>query len=449
MNEALVLGAVRQHELTEAADRANAQLKLEISERKLAEEALRASEERFRSLFAAAPMAVFVCDRHGVIQLYNQRAEELWGRAPVCGVEQHCGSMKLWLPDGAFLPHLQSPIVAVLRTGIPVHNVEVLIERPDGTRLPVLVNFAALKNQTGEITGAITSFLDITERKLAEEALHQAQTQLAEHAGQLEALVTARTAELTATNQQMEAFVYSIAHDLRAPLRSMQGFATLLVAEAGAALSATGQDYAARINKSARFMDAMLLDLLHFSRISQQRVELTAVNLETVVASVLTRLQPDIQEKQARVESAGPWPVVRAHEPTLTQVLFNLVNNALKFVAPGVPPVVRLWAEEKAVKAESRKPGEGASALDSGPSTLDRRVVRVWVEDNGPGIAPDHQAQIFRLFIRLDGDKYAGTGIGLAIVQKGIERMGGSVGVESAAGHGSRFWFQLRSAANL
>ena len=236
------------------------------------------------------------------------------------------------------------------------------------------------------------------------------------------AIVTERTSELTATNKQLEAFVYSIAHDLRAPLRAMQGFSTMLVEEAGAALNETGKDYADRINKSAQFMDALLSDLLAFSRISQQRVELTSVNLETVVESVLSRLQKDIQEKNARVESSGPWPVVLAHEPTLAQVLFNLASNALKFVAPDVPPLVRLRAEEQA------------------------EFIRVWVEDNGPGIAPDHQDQIFRLFTRLDGEKYAGTGIGLAIVQKGVERMGGRVGVESAPGQGSRFWFELRKA---
>ena len=223
-------------------------------------------------------------------------------------------------------------------------------------------------------------------------------------------------------NKQLEAFVYSIAHDLRAPLRAMQGFSTMLVEEAGAGLDETGKDYADRINKAAQFMDALLIDLLDFSRISQQRVELTAVNLQTVVESVLSRLQKDIQEKNARVESSGPWPLVLAHEPTLTQVLFNLASNALKFAAPDVPPLLQLRAEQRA------------------------ECIRMWVEDKGLGIAPDHQDQIFRLFTRLQGEKYTGTGIGLAIVQTGVERMGGRVGVESTPGQGSRFWFELRKA---
>lgn len=143
----------------------------DITERKRTDEALRLSEERYRSLFASVPMAVFVCNRNAVIQHYNQRAVELWGREPTCGVEQHCGSTKLWLPDGTLLPHAQSPIVEVLRTGIAAQNVEVFIERPDGSRVPVLVNFAALRNAHGEIIGAITSFVDIIQRKLTEEVL--------------------------------------------------------------------------------------------------------------------------------------------------------------------------------------------------------------------------------------------------------------------------------------
>jgi signal transduction histidine kinase len=263
---------------------------------------------------------------------------------------------------------------------------------------------------------------EISERKQVEESLRRAQAQLTDRAGQLEGLVAERTAELTAMNKQLEAFVYSIAHDLRAPLRAMQGYSTMLVEKAGAVLDETGKDYANRINHSAQFMDAMLIDLLAFSRISQQHVELSAVNLETVVKSVLSRFQKEIQEKNARVENSGPWPAVLAHEQTLAQVLFNLVSNALKFVTKDVPPVLRLRAEDQ--------PG----------------FIRVWVEDNGPGIAPGHQDQIFRLFTRLDGEKYAGTGIGLAIVQKGVERMGGRVGVESPIGQGSRFWFKLQKA---
>ena len=287
----------------------------------------------------------------------------------------------------------------------------------------MILNARRLDNHSGLPEKILLGIEDITERKRAEESLRQAQAEIRRRTAQLEQTVSQRTIELTATNSQLEAFVYSVAHDLRAPLRAMQGFSSLLVQRAAPALDAVCQDYAERINKSAQLMDAMLIDMLAFSRISQQSLELAPVNLETVVASVLSRLAQDIQDKTARVEAAGPWPFVLAHEPILEQVLLNLVSNALKFVDSGTPPAVQLRAEE---------------TPDS---------IRVWVEDNGIGVAPEHQDQIFRLFSRLHGEKYPGTGIGLAIVQKGMERMDGRVGVESTPGQGSRFWIDLRKGA--
>ena len=263
---------------------------------------------------------------------------------------------------------------------------------------------------------------EINARKMTEEILHQAQAELSDRAGQLEHAVTARTAELTATNKQLDAFVYTIAHDLRAPLRSMQGFSNILVEEAGSGLSENCRDYANRISLSAQFMDALLQDLLAFSRVAKEKFQLAPVDVELVIRAVVARLGPVMQEKNARVEIIGPWAKVWAHEPTLGQALTNLISNALKFVAPGVTPHVRVRMEEK-----------------SG-------FIRVWVEDNGIGIPQDLREKVFQLFTRLHGTKFPGTGIGLAIVEKGIERMNGAVGLESAPGQGSRFWFELRKA---
>lgn len=264
---------------------------------------------------------------------------------------------------------------------------------------------------------------DITTRKRDEKALREAEGKLARHAAELETVVNRRTAELRLSTTQLETFVYSIAHDLRAPLRAMQGFAQLLVQDHVANLNQQGRDYTNYINTAAQTMDQLLADLLAFSHVNQQKMKLTAVALETVVQSALRTCEPEIRQTSARMETVPPWPAVLAHAATLQQVLVNLVGNAVKFVAPHRTPQVRL-------RTEARPGG----------------IVRIWVEDNGIGIAPESQERIFQVFKRLHPAMYPGTGIGLAIVQKGVERMGGRAGLVSAPGEGSRFWIELAQA---
>jgi signal transduction histidine kinase len=229
-------------------------------------------------------------------------------------------------------------------------------------------------------------------------------------------------AELKDINSQLEAFVYSIAHDLRTPLRAVEALSKILLDEYGDKLDETGRDFASRINQSAEFMDKLLLDLLEYGRAVRAEMELGSVAVKTAWEAAVFQCQHQIREREALVEVASPLPLVRANEATLGQVLTNLLNNALRFAREGVQPHIRLRAEQ----------GE--------------KAVRLWVEDNGIGIKAEHLDRIFRVFEQLHGSNYGGTGIGLAIVRKGVERMEGSVGVESAPGQGSRFWIELQSA---
>jgi signal transduction histidine kinase len=243
------------------------------------------------------------------------------------------------------------------------------------------------------------------------------------YAAELEDRVAERTAQLEATNQELDHFAYSVSHDLRAPLRAMQGFSQALLEDYAGELDPGGQDYARRINAASERMDHLIQDLLAYSRISREEMALQPVSLEQTVAEAMAHLEGDIQARQARVRVEPPLPGVQAHRATLLQLVANLVSNAIKFTAPEVKPQVRLWAEDRGER------------------------VCLWVEDNGLGIAPEHQERIFRIFERLHGiEAYPGTGIGLAIVKKGVERMGGRVGVESELGQGSRFWVELGKA---
>jgi len=250
------------------------------------------------------------------------------------------------------------------------------------------------------------------DRARAEEALRSANESL-------EREVQARTAKLQETIGELEAFSYSITHDMRAPLRAMQGFAIALQEESSA-LAPDCQDYVRRIVSSANRMDQLITDVLNYSRTLRADVELRVLDFGTVTRGIL-ETYPQFQNPEVRIELEEPFPRVYANEAALTQCISNLLNNAVKFVARGTSPHVRIRAERR-----------------------DRKI-RFCFEDNGIGIRPEYQSKIWGLFQKLNRG-YEGTGLGLAIVRKAVERMGGSVGVESEPGKGSRFWLDLRAA---
>lgn len=221
--------------------------------------------------------------------------------------------------------------------------------------------------------------------------------------------------------EQMEAFCYTVAHDLRAPLRAMQGFSQALLEDYAGQLDDTAKNYASRIVAAAQRLDTLIQDLLAYSRLTRAELGFGQVSLEAIVQSLLSTFAQEIRTKEAIVDVKRPLPFVMGHTFTVQQLLGNLLSNALKFVAQGVQPRVGIFAEET------------------------DQTVRVWIEDNGIGISPQHQERIFRVFERLHPiDTYPGTGIGLAIVRKGAERMGGSSGVRSELGQGSKFWIELK-----
>lgn len=361
--------------------------------------------------------AIIGKDLNGIISTWNQSAERLFGYSAHEAIGQ---PVTLLIPPER--QHEEPVILNRIKHGERVEHFETVRVCKDGSLLDVSLTISPIKDATGRIVGASKILRNITERKRTEEALAAARSELAERANKLEQVVARRTAELREANKHLEAFVYSIAHDLRRPVRAMQGYAHVLLDEYGPILDETGRGYATRIRQAALSMDQLLLDLLDFSRLSLQAMPLHNVPVHDAVETVLRECEAEIRERQAHVEVISPLPSVRAYAPALHQVLVNLLTNAMKFVAPGVRPNIRIRAEEN---------GE---------------VVRVWVEDNGIGIASEFRQAVFDVFKRLHRSAYPGTGIGLAIVREGMTRMGGRAGVESAPGEGSRFWIELDQA---
>lgn len=246
----------------------------------------------------------------------------------------------------------------------------------------------------------------------------------AESLKQLNENLKTRAEQLSAANRELESFCYTIAHDLRAPLRAMEGLTTLLLEECNEQLSPEALDFGLRIRSAASRMDQMIQELLGYSRLSLIELECEPVRLSDVIKEAVAQINWVIEERKARINLKRSDSQVLGHHAMLVQVMVNLISNAIKFTDPGVGPEVNIWDE--------RRNGS----------------VRVWVEDNGIGIAPEHQDRIFRIFERLHGREcFTGTGVGLAIVEKAIARMGGRVGLESVLGHGSRFWFEVPSVA--
>ena len=255
--------------------------------------------------------------------------------------------------------------------------------------------------------------VDMTEQKNFEAELEKERSSL-------ESRVSERTAQLQTTISELEAFSYSLSHDMRAPLRAMEGYTQLLRNILSEKLGPKELDFFGRIMASAERLDNLIQDVLQYSRVARAPLELKEIDLEKLVGQVISDY-PSLQPPEADIRIRKPLLRVLGHEAFLTQCISNLLSNAVKFVAPGVKPKVTV----------STKPY--------------RELVSLCIEDNGIGIPAENQQQIFGIFQRLHANtSYPGTGIGLAIVQKAVQRMGGQVGVESGLGKGSTFWLQLK-----
>ena len=394
----------------------------DITERKETEQALADALTRYRFLADAMPQMVWTALPDGGLDYVNHRWLETTGLTEIASL-----GARGWLD--AVYPEDRVTMDEQWRRAIadctPFEHECRLRCGPQGDWRWHLVRALPRRDDQGTVVQWVGSATDIDEQRRAYAELADARTRLKDYADQLEARVRARTATLREANAELEAFTYSVSHDLRTPLQFVRGFAEAIRDEC-TTLSPDHRDYLLRIIRAASRMDSIIQDLLAYSRLSRSEMQLVETPLDDIVADVLTHHHTAIKQCGARVEVSRPLPTVLADKTGLFQAMSNLVSNALKFTRPGNTPVILIRAEPR----------------DNGP--------RLWIEDNGIGIDRRHHERIFQLFERLHSPaEYPGTGIGLSLVRKAVTRMGGHCGVESTPGEGSRFWIDFNHACSL
>ncbi|MBD1812724.1 CHASE3 domain-containing protein [Microcoleus vaginatus DQ-U2] len=408
---------------------------------------LQLSEERFRSAILNAPLPIMLHAENGEVLQINCAWTELSGYE-----YSEIPTIEDWTEKAYHSRQslVQAHIDRLHQLNARISEGEYMISTASGeTRIWEFYS-APLGQLSDGRSLVISTALDVTARKQAEAEIRMLNATL-------ERRVELRTNQLQAANEELESFAYTVAHDLRAPLRGMQGLAEALLEDYRHILDELGQEYAQQIVNSGQQLEELIEDLLAYSRLSRTDLSLQVLDLESVVAEAIAMVKADAKSRHAQISVQSPLPAVIAHRVTLVQVIANLLTNAIKFVE-GAPPQVLIWGEEIELPQEGETDSETGGQLERqtvgqwehsqllmASPVLPVPIIRLWVEDNGIGIAQEHQKRIFRVFERLHGiESYPGTGIGLAIVKKGVDRMGGQVGVESQVGQGSRFWIQLR-----
>ncbi len=368
---------------------------MNITEIKQAQNAVERERARLQFILDSLPVAVSVADAKGRLQIVNMKTYEIWRteRPLAEDIDQYATYNGFRPGTEIQLKAKEWPISRALMDGETISNEEIDIQRLDGSRGTILASAIPMKDGQGKIMGGLATYVDITTQKEIER-------------------------NLESSNAELQQFAYVASHDLQEPLRMVTAYLGLLNKKFGSELSPQAKKYMSTAVRGSERMRQLIDDLLQFSRIDTKHGEFAIVDMNKVAHTVENNLQMAIGEARAHIV-IEPLPTVLADETQMVQVLQNLISNAIKFHGAEAPRVE-------------------VSARHRGHEWI------IAVKDNGIGIDPKYHENLFKMFQRLHtNEQYPGTGIGLAISKKIVERHGGRIWVESKKGVGSIFFFTI------
>ncbi len=372
------------------------------------------------AIVASSDDAIIGRDLQGVVTSWNAAAEREFGYTASEMIGQ---SITRLVPAERHDEEVN--ILEQIARGYSVRHFETVRSRKDGSTFNVSVTVSAIKDQSGKVIGASKVVRDITIRKKAEETIHRLNAELEER-------VIQRTAELEAANKELESFSYSVSHDLRAPLRAVDGFSQAVLEDYGPLLPEEGQRHLHTIREGAQRMGRLIDDLLMFSRLGRLPLSKRAVETGDLVHAVLEDLSSQRAGRQIEV-SVAELPVCQGDAVLLKQVWINLLSNAFKYTRQREKAVIEVGCERQPI-----------AAIDHGEPEEKTDQDVYFVRDNGTGFDMRYAGKLFGVFQRLHREEeYEGTGVGLAIVERIVHRHGGRVWAEAAEDHGATFFFTL------
>jgi PAS domain S-box-containing protein len=365
---------------------------------------------KFESLLEAAPDAMVGVDRTGTIRFVNRQTELLFGydRDELVGqlIETLVPESSRNVHPGHRSGYFGSPGTRAMGAGLALSG-----RRRDGSEFPVDISLSSIDTEEGLLVTAAVR--DITDRKQAEATIRNLNADL-------ENRVAQRTFELAEAVEELEAFSYSVAHDLRAPLRAIDGFSRIVMEEYEGRLDDEGHRLLKVIRRATTDMAGLIDDLLEFSRVGRQPIQMGEIDMADLAAAVVGELASTHSGRDVRI-SIGALPSARGDRALIRQVLLNLLSNAIKFTGPREHALIDI-----------------AGVVEGDRSTF-------WVKDNGVGFDKKYEEKLFQVFQRLHPSEFEGTGVGLAIVQRIVRRHGGRVWAEGSTGQGATFLFSLQN----